>query len=65
MEYIAFERRCVEDRGDTFLDGELFVAFLVESMRESLSSKIRNIESVLARPNGEKDHDSGENMKIE
>jgi len=50
---------------DTFLDGELLVEFLANSMRESMSAKIDSIEGMLAKPNGERDHDSQANMKIE
>ena len=50
---------------DEFLDGELLLEFLSNSMRESFSTRIRSIENQLAIPNGEREHDLNDNLKIE
>ena len=50
---------------DEFLDGELLVEFLANSIRESMSSKLRSLEQELALPNGEAEHDSQKNMKLQ
>ena len=47
---------------DEFLDGELLIEFLSNSMRESMRSKLRHMELELGVPNGDSEHDSRENI---
>ena len=48
---------------DEFLDGELLVEFLANSIRESMINKLNSMKAELALPNGEVKHDSRENME--
>ena len=50
---------------DDSVDGELLIEFLGNSMRESLRSKLREMERVLAIPNGDSEHDQKANLSIE
>lgn len=50
---------------DDSVDGELFVEFLGNSMRESMRSKLREMERVLAIPNGDVEHDQKANLNCE
>ena len=47
---------------DDFLDGELLVEFLSNSMRESMKSKLRHMELELGVLNGDAEHDSRESI---
>lgn len=50
---------------DEFFDGELLVEFLSNSMRESFWSRIRSMKAELAICNGDQQHDSAANLKLE
>ena len=50
---------------DTFLDGELLVEFLANSIRESMLSNLRRLCLELGIPNGERTHDLKENLDLE
>ena len=50
---------------DNSVDGELLVEFLGNSMRESMRSKLREMERLLAVPNGEAEHDQKPNLQAE
>ena len=50
---------------DEFLEGELLVEFLADTLRESMLVKLAHMEAELGVPNGESIHDSSENMKIQ
>ena len=55
-------RKCGSDDS---VDGELLVEFLGNSMRESMRSKLREMERTLAIPNGESEHDQKTNLQTE
>ena len=50
---------------DDTLDGEVLVWFEAVSMHEAYENKINFLKSTLAIPNGEREHDQANNLKIE
>ena len=50
---------------DEFLDGELLVEFLANSIRESMISQINSMKRELGLPNGDKEHDNQKSMKLQ
>ena len=50
---------------DEFLDGELLVEFLSNSIRESMRNKLRSMEMELGMVNGECEHDDNNSIKIQ
>ena len=50
---------------DEFLEGELLVEFLADTIRESMLVKLERMEAELGVPNGESSHDAAENIKIQ
>ena len=51
--------------GDTFVEGELLVEFLANSLRHSFSTRVKNVESQLGKKNGDINHDTYDNLKVE
>ena len=50
---------------DDFLDGELLVEFLSETIRESMVTKLDSLKRELVVPNGDSMHDSNEQIKLQ
>ena len=50
---------------DDTLDGQLLVQFLAQSMHESFATMLRTLRDSLAVPNGDAEHDSSDNLKLE
>lgn len=50
---------------DESLDGELFVEFLANSIRESFRTRLRSLKSTLGVPNGDREHDLKANLDLE
>lgn len=50
---------------DEFLEGELLVEFLADTIRESMLVKLERMKAELGVPNGDSNHDATENMKIQ
>ena len=50
---------------DESLDGELFIEFLANSIRESFRTRLRSMKSALGVPNGVREHDLRSNLEAE
>ena len=50
---------------DDTLDGQILVQFLAQSMHESFATMLRTQRDSLGVPNGDAEHDTNENLKLE